>query len=69
MKERIFHSSMLRVVRDVTVTCEGCQKRKIQGMHVKQLVLKVDAREPFELVVIDRVLSEKCERERENGPG
>ena len=55
MKGSVFHPCMLKVVTDVATTCEDCQKRKIQGMHVKPPVLKVDVNEPFEMVVIDCV--------------
>ena len=36
-------------VKDVAVTCEECQKRKIHGFHVKPPVLKIDMKEPFEM--------------------
>ena len=55
MKERVFHPSLLKVVYDVCTTCEECQKRKFQSMSSQPPIVKIDAREPFELVAIDCV--------------
>ena len=55
MRECVFSPYLRTIVLDVSPTCERCQRYKIQGVNVKPPLLKVDAKEPFELVVIDCV--------------
>ena len=40
-------------MKDVAVTCEECQKRKIQGVYAKSPVLKIDVKELIDMVVVD----------------
>ena len=55
MKGVAFNPSLLKICVDVATTCVDCQKRKIHGQEVRPPLLKVDAKEPFDLVVADCV--------------
>ena len=55
MKDMVFHPKLSKVVGDVATTCERCQKRKFQAQSAAPPVRKIEAREPFELIVMDIV--------------
>ena len=55
MKGTIFHPCMNRVCIDVATTCIICQLWKEQSLPFKPPILKIDAQEPWEMVVVDLV--------------
>ena len=55
MREQVFTPWLQKIVNDVATICESSQKGKTQRIYVKPPILKLDAQEPFDLVVIDCV--------------
>ena len=62
MKRIAFHPELKKIVTDVAITCEYCQKYKFQSPVGKPPLKKILTEKPFELVAVDCVALPRTSR-------
>ena len=55
ISRQFWHPAVEKVVREICRTCEFCQKNKVNVLHEKPPVLKIQSEYPFQLVALDVV--------------